>query len=222
MRAFVIGNGPSLKPKHLDLIRGEASFAAQRIHLIYPKTRWRPTDYVLADRYRPSLYPIWKQDVYPHFLSSEECWVREDFKVELGSPEGLNIHYFPPCYHALGQRDSILSEERPRAWHLPEICKYGGSVVVAIQLAVREGFNPIYLMGCDLGYKDAANINHFDPNYCPPDSYPMQVARRENATLKDAHEIAFRECAATGIEIVNVGVGGELNAYPRKSLESVL
>ena len=222
MRAFIVGNGPSLTPKALDKIRGEASFAVQRIHLIYPQTRWRPTHYVLADRYRPTLYPIWRQDIFPHFLSGEEVWLREDFRVELGNPEGVNIHYFPPCRHALEGRDSVLSDERPRGWHLPELCKYGGSVSVAIQLAVREGFSPLYVMGCDLGYGDAATVNHFTKDYCPPDSYPMQVARRENATLKEAHEMAARECAKRGVPIFNVGIGGQLHAYPRRVLEEIL
>ena len=42
MRAFIVGNGPSLKPWQLDRIKGEASYGVNRIHLIYPETSWRP------------------------------------------------------------------------------------------------------------------------------------------------------------------------------------
>ena len=48
-RCFIIGNGPSLTPSDLDLIKGEYSFAANRIYYIFEKTEWRPTFYCNQD-----------------------------------------------------------------------------------------------------------------------------------------------------------------------------
>ena len=48
-RCFIIGNGPSLKAKDLDKIKGEFSFGANMIYKIFPETNWRPTYYFVED-----------------------------------------------------------------------------------------------------------------------------------------------------------------------------
>lgn len=93
---------------------------------------------------------------------------------------------------------------------------------MAIQLAVRMGYAPIYVLGCDLGYKDADNQNWFAKGYLPPDAYKADQARRWNALLEGAHGIAKRECDNLGIGIFNAGIGGDLKAYPRVKLEDIL
>ena len=47
-RIFLIGNGPSLNDMNLDLLENEDTIAMNRIELIYPKTKWRPTYYVFC------------------------------------------------------------------------------------------------------------------------------------------------------------------------------
>ena len=48
-RAFIIGNGPSLKIEYLDRLQNETSFAANMIYRSFSQTHWRPTFYVLGD-----------------------------------------------------------------------------------------------------------------------------------------------------------------------------
>lgn len=48
-RCFIIGNGPSLTGNDLDLIKGELSFACNRIYNIFPQTTWRPDFWMCLD-----------------------------------------------------------------------------------------------------------------------------------------------------------------------------
>ncbi|HJD45240.1 MAG TPA: hypothetical protein H9909_00215, partial [Candidatus Mediterraneibacter norfolkensis] len=48
-RCFVIGNGPSLTAEDLELLKGEITFAANRIYMLFDRTDWRPTYYFCAD-----------------------------------------------------------------------------------------------------------------------------------------------------------------------------
>jgi len=217
-RAFVIGNGPSLNKTPLDRLIGEATFGLNRIHLIYQRTGWRPTYWCAFDRTRQS-QGVWQEDIIKHLDWGEECFIRADIQCEV--PDRPNLHREVVCGHK-SPMDSTNPEEFGGPWHLPQLCRYGGSALMAIQLAVRMGHAPIYVLGCDLGYRDADNQNWFIKGYLPPDAYKEEQARRWNRLLEEAHGIAKQECDARGIGIFNAGIGGDLRAYPRVKLESIL
>lgn len=48
-RAFVIGMGPSLRTGDLDRLKGEITFACNKVYLAFDQTSWRPTYYSLVD-----------------------------------------------------------------------------------------------------------------------------------------------------------------------------
>ncbi|MFL2938571.1 MAG: hypothetical protein ACJZ7A_05680 [Opitutales bacterium] len=50
-RIFIIGNGPSLKVRDLDLLHkhDELSFAFNKIYLAFEQTKYRPTYYMVED-----------------------------------------------------------------------------------------------------------------------------------------------------------------------------
>ncbi len=49
-RCFILGNGPSLKIEDLDRLKGEITFAANKIFLAFDQTDWRPDYYFVVDR----------------------------------------------------------------------------------------------------------------------------------------------------------------------------
>ena len=220
MRAFIVGNGPSLNQTPLERLIGETCFAVNRIHLIYPRTKWRPTHWTAFDRTRQS-QGVWIEDIWLHAELGEEVYVRDDIKCASELPKLPNVHMETVCKH-MSPMDSTNPAEFGGPWHLPQLCRYGGSTLMSIQLAVRLGYDDLYVVGCDLGYKDADNVNWFDKNYLPPDTYKADQARRWNALLEEAHGIAARECAGLGVRIRNAGIGGDLRAYPRVSFDSAL
>ena len=81
-----------------------------------------------------------------------------------------------------------------------------------LQQAAREGFNPIYLVGADLGY--VAGENHFIEGY---HSWEMEQERAviENDTQVEMHTHAKEWCEERGIRILNAGLGGSLEVYDR-------
>jgi hypothetical protein len=92
-----------------------------------------------------------------------------------------------------------------------------------VQQAVLDGYNPIYLLGCDLGFKPGHGATHFAPNYYPPEQITTpEGADERNRTLLLMHQLIKRECDERGVEVLNATPGGALEVYPRVSLEEIL
>ena len=152
MGCYIIGNGASLKAADLDLIVGQPSFACNRISLIYPETKWRPGVYVHPESLAPDL-PF----IQEHVDMGIPCYLGEHYQPDIA--DAPNIHWLKDCHHHLLNFDSA---ELPNEWHLPQPCSFGGSVNVAMQIAVLNDFDELVLMGCDLEYK-TPNPNHLSP-----------------------------------------------------------
>lgn len=214
-RAFIVGNGPSLKPDQLDRLIPETSFGVNRIHLIYDQTKWRPNYWMFFD-FSNSTVPVYKDDIALHSRQDYPCHVRSDIVAKfierfvdeqmMSNEWNINAHL---QNIKVGEQCSHIDAERhtTHEWHLPQICKQGGSVSAAIQLAVMEGYSPIYLIGCDGNMIGNAH-NHFTPDYVDPDALKPPKAILANKTLELSHEIAGRECKERGIPIYNATVGG--------------
>lgn len=199
-RAWIAGNGKSLNQTDLNLLKGETSFAVNNIHLIYPKTDWRPTHYVRAEGYK--IPNDWEESIRVHKELGCEMWTNECFGREFNA-----IH---TCQHNLKH---FNSPECPHMLHLPVLCGFGSSVNVAVQIAMLKGYSPLYLIGCDLGYQNG-KPNHFDENY---ENGFEQDTRYANMDTLEAHVIASR----SGYEVYNATVGGNLEVYPRVDFEGL-
>jgi hypothetical protein len=213
MRAFVVGNGPSLRYTPLEKLNGEISFACNNIHLIYPFTTWRPTHYVRAEE-ATGLEPVdWMESMKIQMASNATIYCNTWYVkwMERAGEKVRSSHVINTCAHRLTNFDS---EYCPHTWHAPRLCTFGSSVNVAVQIAVWEGFDPIYLIGCDLGYKDGGQ-SHFDPTY---ETGKEQPARLANMNTLVAHIIAKR---SSPVPIYNATLGGELEVYPRVAFESL-
>lgn len=202
MRAFVIGNGPSLKRTNLDKLIGEVTFSCNNIHLIYPYTKWRTTHYVRAEEATTLGYEDWGESVEVHKKLGCEIWANQHF--------GRIGHDIRTCSH---YRRHYNDPDSPHLWHLPMLCTFGSSVNVAVQIAHLQGYSPIYLVGCDLGYENG-KANHFEENY---EHGKEQEARYANLDTLQAHIIASR----SGVEIYNATIGGFLEVYPRVDYETI-
>lgn len=131
-----------------------------------------------------------------------------------------DIARFNTCtHHDVKPEDSCI----PESWHFPQICKLGGSIPMTIQLAVQEGFDELYLIGCDLGHK-AGSDNHFDPGYGASsgakDSLNIdeKTAYKRRTANRMGHELAL---TSSPVPICNATIGGELEVYPRVNFRSL-
>jgi len=188
-RAWLIGNGPSLRETSLESLKDEYSFGVNMIHLYYPCTTWRPTFYVststLADRYRG---------------------VANQAQIAF-MPESVPGNYVKLNIHEGDWSDDISQG----------ISKWATVMFATMQIAIYLGFNPLYLLGCDLDYE--AEQTHMVPDHpvVPPDKI-----EQENRNQYKAHQIAKENCDRLGIEVINCTPGGMLDMYPRMDIKNVL
>ena len=214
----VVGNGPSLRETPLvDLSRFYTTIGVNRIHLIYPDTSWRPEHWVIADR---SGATEWETDVPVHVGHGYTCWVREDMCVFRQWYTAPNLRVVRDCSHI------DIDHEHADRWHLedPEkpICKQGGSVHAAIQIAVKQlAAKRILIVGCDMGFQ-ANKVNHFSPDYVNVDYYEPQRMNLVIRNLDHCWRIARDECEARGVELLNAGIGGELDTLSRVNVYDYL
>lgn len=217
MRAFIIGNGPSLAQTPLEFLKDEVCFATGRIHLIYPKTSWRPMHYVQTEGDPTQAL---KDDFGEQIKLGITLWLSQGWRgnytnwnLRRFEQKTTTINWMKTCPEHTGVH---AGKGAPKEWHLPELCGFGSSLHVAMQIAVNEGYGPLYLVGCDLGYKDG-QPNHFDENY--EAGLQLRPASVANSDCLWAHKVAFRSCP---VVIYNCTLGGELDVFPRKDLVEVI
>lgn len=211
MRAFLVGNGPSLRMEDLDRLQGEVCFAANKIFLAYESTRWRPSYYCVCDPQVSILNQERIREVdTPKFLANSSCFYGEQFE------NGFVLPYF--------FRNRTIAGKEPRFSENPmEGIFDGGSVIyMMMQLAYFMGIRELYLIGLDHSFDipktakgallPGGGTNHFHPDYRPkgelwsrPDFDYMERAY--------AHAKAFFE--NKGGAIYNASRKSALTVYPR-------
>jgi hypothetical protein len=236
MRAWIVGNGPSLRNADLELLKGEISFATNRIYHAfkgYEKDAPTRDDESVSEL---DTFPFWRPHYYVRLESTHTNRRTEsDDIAQVRHPCVMYLHKgllrsvrwneinpktrvetFHTCQHGYPYE----SEFKEHDWHLESgmdsLCNMGTSLTVALQIAVLLGFGPLYLLGCDLGYVDGAE-NHFVEGYS--NDYVLRPAADVNRDLYAAHKAAAR---CSPVPIYNATVGGKLDIYPRVVMEDVL
>lgn len=198
MRAFVIGNGPSLKDTPLELLNGERTFAVNRIWRVFQDTSWRPTDYVRCELPEYDGKDVC-EDIKQMAKTDARIWVQAGFFRYAARTDVIFGRPVIPFLTCNG------SSSHP--WHFElgdNVCGYGTVVQVAIQLAVLQGADSVYLVGCDLGQ--------------PAHFYGNEGVNNDEKNIQ-AHKNAL---ASSPIPIYNATLGGALEIYPRVDLMEVL
>lgn len=220
-RCFVVGNGISLKTTDLDLIMGQPSIACNRINLVYPETQWRPSVYVHPESIVPDA-----EFIMENVNLGTECWIGEHYACPPVGKLGLvdaehkpnNVHLIKECHHHLQNFDS--QDDLPDEWHLPQLCSFGGSVNMAIQIAVQKGYyDEIILLGCDLLYRDR-KPSHMHPAYEHGKEQPAFYQTR-NALYGHLQALNYIRRKKLNVKIYNATRGGLLEIWERVRLEDV-
>lgn len=211
-----MGNGSSLTVDQLEMVIGCYSIACNRINLIYPKTQWRPDVYIHPESLAPDL-PFIKENV----ALGLECWLGEHYaKPPVGVmdlDDAPNIRWIKDCHHHLNNFDN---PETLDEWHLPQLCSFGGSVNMAMQLAVLKGFDELILIGCDLNYRQHKK-NHFDPTYEHGGEQPA-FYQAKNAFWGHVQALNWMRRRKQNISVINATTGGSLELWQRKLLKDAL
>lgn len=217
-RAFLVGNGPSLRMEDLDRLKGEICFAANKIYLAYDSTDWRPSYYCCCDpQVSVNIQDRIRELDTTTFLANSTCFYGERLA------NGFVLPYFFRNRPPMGS-DPRFSED-------PIHGVYDGGTVVymMMQLAWFMGVREIYLIGMDHSFKipdgrkgellEGGGRNHFHPDYRPKEEY-WSVPDFEFMDRSFAYAARFFE--ERGGRVANVSRKSALSVFDRLSLDSVL
>lgn len=206
-RCFIIGNGPSLDSRDLDMLKqkGEISFGVNSIFYAFEKTDWRPTYYVVVQGWEcPEMYgKLEDMGCQCAFIgdTDDEFWgVRHDKKIQK----------FHVVCDVNESRLPLFSTD------FSQKCYAGGTVVYScMQLAVYMGFEEIYLIGVDFSYAEQeSSYEHF----YGVDSQ-VSIGYKERVIL--AYQAAKKYADAYGIKIYNATRGGKLELFERINFDDI-
>ena len=220
-RVFLIGNGPSLSSKDLDLIEGEISFAMNRIPLLYDSTSWRPTYYLFSStNVRPDKPWSNKWQLSVRAAMSDKnttSFISNDFRQNI-DPFGEFPHV--KWFMTMSERKPNLQGEVDISCFSTDVVeridKTGTTMNLALQLALYMNFSEIIFLGCDLGWsKDTGTEN--DPNHFDKD-YVAEILRPEktNNQMRNIHSLALKCFQESGKEVnfYNCTRDTVLDVYP--------
>ena len=215
-RCFVIGNGPSLKTQDLDKLANEFTFAANKIYLLFPKTKWRPTYYNIEDE----LVARQNNDRINQ-LKGFKKFFRCEFKKILQQDSDV-IWY----------RDDHQYSPFPQFSKNACAGMYWGSSVtyISMQLAYYMGFSKIYLLGVDFDFCSAptklangsflsgGEINHFSSDY----RKAGEIWNQPNLDIQlKAYQYAEDFSRKNGFRFFNATRGGKLEVFERVDFDSL-
>lgn len=214
-RCFIIGNGPSLRSEDLEKLKGEYTFASNKIYKIFNKTSWRPTFYMVVD-------PV----------------VLEENTVEINSVEAEN-RLTLKAYKGLFKADIYFNNNLKKnmrgtfSKNIMESLYSSGTVSYhLLQIAYYMGFSEVYLIGHDYNFKGAIsktkdlsflnktdNSNHyFSEDYIRKDEKkPGQAPDEMYHGMEKARE-AYEK---SGRAIYNATRTTYLDVFDRKNFEEL-
>jgi len=219
-RAFIIGNGPSLRETNVNLLKNEITIGCNGIFLMFDK-----------------------MDFLPSFYTVEDILVAEDRADTINNIRGcMKIFPYDLRYCLKVDQKTIYINFLRRYSGFPKFTNkfesqvyWGGTVTfLNLQLAYYLGIKEVFLIGIDHNYhppfdvdqhegvvitSHSKDINHFHPNYFGPGFryHDPKVERMEVAYGK-AQE--FFE--SNGRRIYNATMGGKLEVFPRVSFNKLM
>ena len=225
-RAFIVGNGPSLRISDLDRLKNEITFGCNKIYLAFDQTDWRPTYFAAIDS-------VFIEDC-AESIKAIECKKFLDieaFRIFGGFIDDIVYlkHIGPGCI-----------EDKIEYGFPVDIANgiYGGWTVVYtnLQIAFYMGITEVYLLGVDFNYKipnptgelskygevilrGGHEMNHFHKNY-------RKEGERWTLPQLDKQYKAFL-CAKKTFDdnnrrIYNASRETELDIFPLVNFDSII
>lgn len=219
-RCFVLGNGPSLTPEDLNMLKNEVTIASNRIYKIFERTNWRPTYYTMLDE------SVALSDGVIENVSKLDCikFVREQGFFAYKNIKG-DVCFIHSKYSRKYLNEPHFSEDLTDCVYTIATVTY-----MAIQLARWMGCNEIFLLGMDNKYaytkmRDGTIVrNEGVASYFSDNGLTLPDPSTASATweLDVAYEYADKYSREHGFRIYNATRGGYLETFERVSLDEVL
>jgi hypothetical protein len=225
-RAWIIGNGPSLRGMDLSPLANEFTFGSNRVYLAFDDFGFHTT-----------------------YLSASARWIIRQFGEEM-TQSGSQVfmsHFYARQHPELPRTVTTFLSRRhesfgthPLFWGFHD----GGTVTyTSMQLAFFFGFTEVILIGVDHSFVEtgtaAAEVvpqaaddprpatvvsggddpNHFLPNYFGKGVKWTLPAWHQ---MESAYALAREQYETAGRRIVDATVGGKLTVFPKVDYEEVV
>ncbi len=214
-RAFIIGNGPSLKHTDLTKLKNEFTFGLNRIYLLFPKLGFRTTYFcsindLVIEQFADEILGL----PIPKFLA---------WRSHHHFNPNLPITQLPTFIYTSYTGPRFSSDVRGRVWEGATITTF------ALQLAFHMGFEKVILIGVDHDFTSKGDANKTvtsqgdDPNHFMPDYFGKGVRWQlpDLVTSEVGYIMAYEAYRKAGREIVDATIGGKLTVFPKVDYNSL-
>jgi len=218
-RAFIIGNGPSLKQTDLDKLKGEITFGMNRIYLMFPELGFNTTylsvvNSLVIEQTASDLAAL----EIPKFIT----W-RSHKYFDPTHFDGSKYSNLPTFLYTTYDSPRFSPDVRWRVWE-------GATVTyVTMQLAFHMGIEEVILVGVDHNYSttgtpnttitsDGDDPNHFSGQYFGK-GFRWQLPDLETSEI--AYRMARQAYENGGRRILDATVGGKLTIFEKVDYNSL-
>ena len=214
-RAFIIGNGPSLKQTDLSKLKNEITFGMNRIYLAFPEwgfttTYLCVTNDLVVEQFVDDINAL----TIPKFIAWRS---HRHFNAD------MHLKDIPTFTYTSYTGPRFATDARGRIWE-------GATVTnLALQLAYHMGIEKAILIGVDHNFKDKGEANKTvvsqgdDPNHFMPNYFGKGVKWQlpDLDTSEVGYTLAREAYRKDGREVVDATVGGKLTIFPKVDYDSL-
>lgn len=207
----IVGNGPSLKKINIDLLKSEDVFISNNAFLDTKLKKiakyYAVSNFLVAEQGKFEINQLKMYKFFPYWLSYTileddlTCFLNADLKKEFSIDVDERISWMSTVSYFM------------------------------LQIAYSLGYKKIILIGYDNSYKQNSDVregdiiisdeddeNHFDKRYFKGKKWQAANTDHMNAV----YEISKLAYENDKREIINASIGGNLEVFPRDSLENLL
>ena len=217
-RAFIIGNGPSLKQTDLSKLKDEFTFGLNRIYLMFAELGFS-TSYLVSvnDLVIEQCAAEIAAQPMPKFLSWRS---HRFFTDQFPNSQSTNL---PTFLYTSYDNPAFTANAAARLWE-------GATVTyVALQLAFFMGFEQVILIGVDHNFttqgkanttitSEGDDPNHFSGQYFGK-GFRWQLPDLETSEI--GYRMARTAYQQAGRTVLDATVGGKLTIFPKADYNSL-
>lgn len=214
-RAFIMGNGPSLKQTDLSKLRNEITFCMNRFYLAFPELGFSATYLCITN---DLVVEQFVNDINTLTLPKFIAWrSHRHFSSQLPTPQ------LPTFVYTTYTGPRFTQDVRGRVWE-------GATVTnMALQLAYHMGIEKAIMIGVDHNFTSKGDANktvvsegddpnHFDPRYFGK-GIKWQLPDLDTSEI--GYTFAREAYRKAGREVVDATIGGKLTIFPKVDYNSL-
>jgi hypothetical protein len=214
-RAFIIGNGPSLRQTDLTKLKSEFTFGMNRIYLLFPELGFSTTYFcsindLVIEQFSADILAL----PMPKFLA---------WRSHRHFPKTLQPSNVPTFLYTTYTGPRFSPNVGGRVWE-------GATVTnMALQLAFHMGFTQVILIGVDHNFTSKGEANKIvvsqgdDPNHVSPNYFGKGIKWQlpDLDTSEIGYAFARDAYQKAGREVLDATVGGKLTIFPKVDYNSL-